>query len=93
MSSDPHNKTIQWLKQQEYSFLTILKAVKSEIRVSMCMGSGDSFFPGLSVVTFSQYLHILERERKRGKNNFCNLFTRSQSYLLKASPLWIHKPT
>ena len=35
MSFDPHNKTIQWLKQQEYSFLTILEAVKSEIRVSM----------------------------------------------------------
>lgn len=93
MSFDPHNKTIQWLKQQEYSFLTILEAVKSEIRVSMWLDSGDSFFPGLSVVTFSQYLHILERKRERGNNNFCNLSIRSQSYWLKASPLWIHKPT
>lgn len=93
MILDPHNKTIHWLKQQEYSFLPIVKAVKSEIRLSMWVDSGDRFFLACQWSPSHNTFIYWKEERERGKNNFYNLSIRSQPYWLKASSLWIRKPT
>lgn len=46
-------------------FPTVLKAEKSEIRVSAQLGSGEDIFPGWQIAIFLLCLHRTEKKRKQ----------------------------